>query len=56
MGAEDGFPDGWRPATRYPDPAVRSLDPSFDKYRLPLAAVERLATGFRWAEGLARLR
>ena len=36
---------------RYPDPAVLGLDPSFAKYRLNLAAVERLATGFRWAEG-----
>ena len=51
MATEDLFPDGWRPSTRYPDPAVQSLDPSFDKYRLPLAAVERLATGLRWAEG-----
>ncbi len=48
---EDLFPDGWRQTTRYPDPAVQSLDPSFDKYRLPLAGVERLATGLRWAEG-----
>ena len=51
MTSDDLFPDGWRPATRYPDPAVQSLDPRFDKYRLPLASVERLATGFRWAEG-----
>jgi gluconolactonase len=36
---------------RYPDPAVQVLDPSFARYRLGLAAVERLATGFRWAEG-----
>jgi gluconolactonase len=36
---------------RYPDPAVQVLDASFEKYRLRLAAVERLATGFRWAEG-----
>lgn len=48
---EDLFPGGWTPATRYPDPAVQSLDPRFDKYRLPLAGVERLATGCRWAEG-----
>ena len=41
----------WRPASRYPDPSVISLDPRFDKYRLPLAAVERLATGCRWSEG-----
>ena len=51
MTTEDLFPDGWRPTTRYPDPAVQSLDPSFDKYRLPLAGIERLATGLRWAEG-----
>lgn len=43
--------EGWRPAARYPDPAVISLDPAFDRYRLPLAAVERLATGMRWCEG-----
>jgi gluconolactonase len=36
---------------RYPDPAVQVLDPSFARYRLGLAAVERLATGFRWSEG-----
>ncbi len=36
---------------RYPDPAVRSLDPRFDKYRAGNAAIERLYTGCRWAEG-----
>src|SRR6266852_1579558 len=36
---------------RYPDPAVEILDESFAKYRIFNAAVERLATGFRWAEG-----
>ena len=41
----------WEPSTRYPDPAVRSLDPSFNKYRLFNASVERLATGMRWCEG-----
>ena len=41
----------WEPAGYYPDPAVQVLDPSFAKYRLPLAAVERLATGTRWGEG-----
>lgn len=39
------------PPTRYPDPAVITLDPRFEKLVLPLAAVERLATGCRWAEG-----
>ncbi len=41
----------WQPSTYYPDPAVQTLLPSFEKYRLGLAAVERLATGLRWAEG-----
>ena len=41
----------WVPASCYPDPAVQVLDPSFAKYRVMLAAVERLATGLRWAEG-----
>jgi len=40
----------WRPV-RYPDPAVQIVDPSFAKYRVNNAAVERLATGFRWCEG-----
>jgi len=41
----------WEPTQRYPDPAVEVLDPSFAKYRLFNAAVERLATGMRWSEG-----
>ena len=41
----------WQPSTFYPDPAVHILHSSFAKYRLPLAAVERLGTGLRWAEG-----
>src|SRR5215472_859288 len=41
----------WQPAESYPDPAVQILDPSFAKYRVVLAAVERLYTGCRWAEG-----
>ncbi len=43
---------GWEPAANYPDPAVRTLDPRFERIRPPFnAAVERLATGLRWAEG-----
>ena len=34
----------WQPNERYPDPAVRVLDPSFNQYRLALASVERLYT------------
>jgi len=42
--------DGAQPI-RYPDAAVMTVDPRFEKLVLPLAAVERLATGSRWAEG-----
>jgi gluconolactonase len=41
----------WRPSRRYPDPLVKVIDPSFARYRLNLAKVERIATGMRWAEG-----
>ncbi len=37
--------------TRYPDPAIETVDPRFEAYVLPNAAVERLHTGSRWAEG-----
>jgi gluconolactonase len=35
----------------YPDPAIEVVDPRFEKYRVISAAVERLYTGARWAEG-----
>jgi gluconolactonase len=38
---------------RYPDPSVVVLDKQFSKYHLTSAAVERVCTGFRWAEGPA---
>jgi gluconolactonase len=38
---------------RVPDPSIQVVDPSFAKYRVNSAAVERLATGFRWCEGPA---
>ena len=41
----------WQPSSFYPDPAVQVLHPSFARYRIVLAAVERLGTGLRWAEG-----
>ena len=44
-------PTVWQPSSRYPDPAIEILDPSFAQYRIFSAAVERLATGFRWCEG-----
>ena len=43
----------WQPSMRYPDPSVQAVDDSFGRYRLGLAKVERLATGFRWSEGPA---
>jgi len=43
--------DSWRPATRYPDPAITALDKRFEAYWIKLSAIERLATGQRWAEG-----
>jgi len=41
----------WQPSQRYPDSSVQVLDQSFARYRLNLAAVERIAEGFRWSEG-----
>jgi len=41
----------WEPSERYPDPKIEILDPSFAKYRLNNASVERLVTGMRWSEG-----
>ena len=41
----------WNPSQRVPDAAVKEVDASFARLRLPLAKVERLAGGTRWAEG-----
>jgi gluconolactonase len=41
----------WQPSTRYPDPAIVVLDESFNRYRIALAKIERIATGCRWTEG-----
>ncbi|MCB8878041.1 SMP-30/gluconolactonase/LRE family protein [Acidisoma silvae] len=43
-------PLGPLPATRYPDARIESLDPRFTA-RQGNAAIERIATGFHWAEG-----
>ena len=45
-----GLPLGHLPGTRYPDPRVIALDKRFTA-RVGNAAVERIATGLRWAEG-----
>jgi gluconolactonase len=41
----------WTESMRYPDPAIRALDPAFRRLHLPLSSVERLWTGSRWGEG-----
>jgi gluconolactonase len=41
----------WTAPGRYPDPAVEILDPRFAPYYIGNAAIERLWTGARWAEG-----
>jgi gluconolactonase len=48
--AERPSPHWAIPNSRYPDPRVEVLDKRF-RYRLGNAAIERVATGFRWAEG-----
>ncbi len=50
-GSASGQPYPFQPSQRYPDPAIRILDPSFARYRVFSASVEQLATGLRWAEG-----
>ena len=45
-------PERWAGAPqRYPDPAVVTLDERFGACVIGNAAVERIATGMRWAEG-----
>jgi len=44
------LPLGNLPDSRYPDPRIEVLDRRF-VYRQGNAAIERIATGFRWAEG-----
>ena len=51
MRREHNRSSGWREQPRYPDPTIEILDPRFEKYRIFSAAVERLYTGCRWAEG-----
>ena len=41
----------WQPSQRYPDPLIKIIDPSFAKYRIASAKVEKIASGQRWAEG-----
>ena len=41
----------WTPAQSYPDPRVEHLDDRFAALVVQHAAIERLHTGMRWAEG-----
>src|SRR5262249_14683030 len=49
------LPLGDLPNWRYPDPRVEVLDKRF-KAKVGNAAIERVATGFRWAEGPVYVR
>ena len=51
MTVEHPLSAGWRDHPRYPDPAIEVLDERFAPCRIFNAAVERLYTGCRWAEG-----
>src|ERR1700730_7632802 len=51
----DPLPLGDLPNWRYPDPRVEVIDKRF-KYKVGNAAIERIATGFRWAEGPVYIR
>jgi gluconolactonase len=51
----DRLPFGDLPNWRYPDPRVDVLDKRFTA-KVGNAAIERIATGFRWAEGPVYLR
>jgi gluconolactonase len=53
--AADRLPLGDLPNWRYPDARVEVVDKRF-KYKVGNAAIERIATGFRWAEGPAYFR
>jgi gluconolactonase len=41
------------PPKRYPDADIVVLDKRFEKYKIGNSAIERLGTGYRWAEGCA---
>ena len=50
------LPLGPLPGSRYPDPHIEALDKKRFKGSVGTGAVERIATGFRWAEGPAYFR
>jgi gluconolactonase len=50
-GASPGAPATADLPVRYPDARVEVVDPRFARYRVTSAAIERIYTGCRWAEG-----
>ncbi len=52
----DALPLGPLPGARYPDPRIEAIDRKRFKGSPGTGAVERVATGFRWAEGPAYFR
>ena len=52
----EALPLGPLPGSRYPDPHIEAIDRKRFKGSPGTGAVERVATGFRWAEGPAWLR
>jgi gluconolactonase len=55
LSPSEPLPLGPLPNSRYPDPHIESLDKRF-KGSPGTGSVERIATGFRWAEGPAYFR
>jgi gluconolactonase len=50
-GGEGDLRARWERSERYPDPAVEIVEPTFAKYRIFNASVERLVSDCRWCEG-----
>jgi gluconolactonase len=56
VSAREQLPLGPLPGSRYPDAHIETIDAKRFKGSPGTGAVERVATGFRWAEGPAYLR
>jgi gluconolactonase len=50
-GGGDDLRARWERSERYPDPAIEIVEPTFAKYRIFNASVERLVSDCRWCEG-----
>jgi gluconolactonase len=50
-GGEGDLRARWERSERYPDPAIEIVEPTFAKYRIFNASVERLVSDCRWCEG-----